>query len=131
MRPGPADIVHAVRILTPRVEVLARIPAVQMVSYPRADHDTAVRFRSVELSYVTGAQGLLDLVHAHQRARTVLGLTEPVYELPGYCRARACGRPALRVKDGSDTVWCDVCGAVMTRDDYDRYGNLFLRTEAA
>ena len=127
MRPGPADIVHAVRILAPRVEVLARIPPVQMVSYPRADPDTAVRFRGVELSYIPGAQGLLDLSRAHQRARTMLGLTEPVYELPGYCRNRGCARPALRVKDGSDTVWCDHCGARMTRDDYDRYGNLFLR----
>lgn len=121
----------AVALLTPRIEVLARIPAVQMVSYPRADPDTAVRFRSVTLSYITGAQGLLDLAAAHQHARSMLGLTEPVYELPGKCQARGCGRPALRVKDGSDTVWCDRCGVSMTRDDYDRLGNLFLRPAEA
>ena len=132
MRPGPADIVAALCILGPRTEVLARIGSVQMVSYPHADPDTAVRYRSVQLSYVTGAQGLLDLAAAHQRARTMLGLTEPVYVLPGKCQARGCGRPALRVRDGSDTVWCDRCGTSMTRDDYDRLGNLFLRsTEAA
>lgn len=121
----------AVQVLTPRTEALARIGPVAMVSYPRADPDTAVRYRSVQLSYVTGAQGLLDLAAAHQHARSMLGLTEPVYELPGKCQARGCGRPALRVKDGSDTVWCDRCGMSMTRDDYDRLGNLFLRTEAA
>ncbi len=33
----------------------------------------------------------------------------------------------LRVKDGSDTAWCDHCGHTITRDNYDRYGNLFLR----
>jgi hypothetical protein len=127
MRPGPADIVHAIRILTPRTENLARIGPVQMVSYPHADPDIAVRYRSVQLSYVSGAQGLLDLTAAHQRARSMLGLTEPTYVLPGKCQARGCGRPALRVKDGSDTVWCDRCGVSMTRDDYDRLGNLFLR----
>ena len=61
----------------------------------------------------------------------MLGLTEPVYVLPGRCQSRPCGRAELRVKDGSDTVWCDHCGAVMTRDDYDRLGNLFLREDAA
>ena len=120
----------AVRILSPRVEQLARITDVQMASYPRPD-DTTTRFRTVTLTYVPGAQGVLDLSRAHQRARSVLGLTEPVYVLPGYCRSRGCGRPQLRVKGGSDTVWCDYCAAVMTRDDYDRYGNLFLRVEAA
>lgn len=134
--PNPVRHGHAVqwavRILAPRTEALARIPPVQLVSYPRADPDTAVRFRSVQLSYIPGAQGLLDLSRAHQRARHMLGLTEPVYTLPGYCQARSCGRPALRVDNGGDTVWCERCGAAMTRDDYDRLGNLFLRpTEAA
>jgi len=131
MRPGPADVVRAVATLEHRVDALARVPAVQLVGYPHADDDTATRFRTITLVWVSGAQGVLDLSRAHQRARAMLGLTEPVYVLPGYCRARACGRPALRVKDGSDTVWCDHCGARMTRDDYDRYGNLFLRPKEA
>ena len=102
------------------------------MGYPHADDETATRFRTITLAWVSGAQGVLDLSRAHQRARAMLGLTEPVYELPGYCRARACGRPALRCKDGSDTIWCDHCGHTITRDDYDRYGNLFLRpVEAA
>jgi hypothetical protein len=128
MRPGPADVVWAVRILAPRVVNLARIPAVQMADYPRPDDDTT-RLGPVTITYVPGAQGVLDLASTHQRARSVLGLTEPVYELPGYCQA--CSRPALRVKNGSDTVWCDHCNAVTTRDDYDQYGNLFLRPAEA
>jgi len=27
-------------------------------------------------------------------------------------------------------VWCDRCGAAITRDDYDRLGNVFLRGAA-
>jgi hypothetical protein len=122
-------VAWAARILAPRVRVLAQVPSVLMATYPRAGEDET-RFRSTTLVWVSGAQGVLDLVRAHSLARSVLGLTEPVYELPGRCQVRACGRPALRVKDGSDTVWCDHCGAVMTRDDYDRYGNLFLREAA-
>lgn len=124
MRPGPADVVRAVRILAPRVEALARVGEVGMTNYPPCDGPTTI-------TEVSGAQGVLDLAHAHQRARTMLGLTEPVYVLPGHCQARGCGRPMLRVKDGSDTVWCDHCGALMTRDDYDRYGNLFLLPKEA
>jgi hypothetical protein len=119
----------AVGILAPRCEHLARIGEVQMVNYPVADEETT-RFRTLTLSYVSGAVGLLDLSRAHGKARTLLGLTEPVYELPGHCQNRGCGRAELRVKDGSDTVWCDHCGSQMTRDDYDRYGNLFLREAA-
>lgn len=122
-------VAWAVGILTPRAEQLARLSEVQVVNYPHLD-DEATRFGPVTLSYVCGAVGLLDLARAHAHARTLLGLTEPVYVLPGHCQSRGCGRAELRVRDGSDTVWCDHCGAQMTRDDYDRYGNLFLREAA-
>lgn len=123
-------VAWAVGILAPRCDALARLPSVQMVNYPHPDEDSTL-FRGVTLTYVCGAVGLLHLSRAHQHARAILGLTEPVYALPGHCQARGCGRAELRVKDGSDTVWCDRCGAQMTRDDYDRYGNLFLREAAA
>lgn len=122
-------VAWAVGILAPRCDSLARLPSVQMVNYPHSDDDTT-RYGPIALTYVSGAAGLLHLSRAHQHARAVLGLTEPVYALPGHCQNRGCGRPELRVKDGSDTVWCDRCGAQMTRDDYDRYGNLFLREAA-
>lgn len=121
----------ALVVLTPRIGVLAQLPAVQMQDYPHLS-DESTRYRSITLTWVTGAQGVLDLARAHQRARSMLGLTEPVYELPGHCQARGCGRPQLRVRPGEDAVWCDHCGAVMTRDDYDRIQNVFLRiVEAA
>jgi len=116
------DVQWAVQLLTPRIEVLARVPAVPMLFYPHTA-DT--------LSAVTGGQGLLDLASAHDRARPMLGLTEPTYVLPGRCQAKGCGAAELRVADGSDTVWCDRCRAVMSRDDYDRLGNVFLREAAA
>jgi hypothetical protein len=126
----------AVGILSPRTDNLARLGPTQMADYPDTDGTVfgslkpAVlgRYpRTVVLSTITGAQGLLDLAEAHSHARSMLGLTEPVYSLPGHCQNRGCGRAELRVTDGSDTVWCDRCGTQMTRDDYDRYGNLFLR----
>lgn len=120
-------VAWAVGILTPRAQNLARLGPVQVVNY---GGEEVTVFRTVTLSYVPGALGLLHLAAAHQHARSMLGLTEPVYELPGHCQAKGCGRAELRVKDGSDTVWCDRCGAQMTRDDYDRYGNLFLREAA-
>jgi hypothetical protein len=121
----------AVVILGPRVELLANLPAVQMQDYPHLA-DESTRFRAITLTPVSGAQGVLDLARAHQRARSMLGLTEPVYELPGHCQARGCGRQQLRVRAGEDAVWCDHCGSVMTRDDYDRIQNVFLRiVEAA
>lgn len=121
MRPGPADVVRAVRVIGPRAGALARLGPVEFASYPGMP----------ALAAVSGAQGVLDLAGAHARARSMLGLTEPVYVLPGRCQSRGCGAAELRVRDGSDSVWCDRCQVVMSRDDYDRLGNVFLRTEAA
>ena len=122
------DVQWAVQVITPRVEALSVIGEVELVSYPGADPEVATRFGAVEIVKINGGQGVLDLVSCHQWARVWLALTDPpVYVLPGRCQSRACGRAELRVKDGSDTVWCDHCGVSMTRDDYDRLGNLFLR----
>lgn len=121
MRPGPVEVVRAVRILAPRAAALARVGLVDFTTYPG----------QVGLAAVAGARGLLDLDGVHQRARSVLGLTEPTYVLPGRCQSKGCGAAELRVRDGSDSVWCDRCGAVMTRDDYDRLGNVFLRPSEA
>lgn len=119
VRPGHA-VQWAVQVLSPRIGMLARIAEVQMWCYPA----------SAKLSYVTGARGVLDLMAVHRRARSVLGLTDPLYALPGRCQNRGCGAAELRVRGGSDTVWCGRCGAIMTRDDYDRLGNVFLREAA-
>lgn len=130
-RAGPVDVVRAVAVLGPRVGMLARLPGVEFASYPvleEAPEDVLrTLFAGIEVACVSGARGVLDLVAAHQRARLLLGLTEPVWVLPGRCQVRGCGAAALRVRDGSDTVWCDRCGTSMTRDDYDRLGNLFGR----
>jgi hypothetical protein len=77
------------------------------------------------LSYVSGAQGVLDLAASHQHARSMLGLTEPVYAMKGRCRC--CGWSALRVRAGSDTIWCEHCRDTMTRDEYDQRQLVFAR----
>lgn len=116
----------ACRIIAPRARTLAGIGAQELADYP-IDHE-AVRHRQIALSHVDGAQGLLDMAWLHDRARSVLGLTRLVRNLPGHCQARRCGLE-LYQENGSDTVYCRA-GHTMTRDDYERYGNVFLRSAA-
>ncbi len=128
-------VLDAVTVIEPRITILAAIGVTQFASYPHDDE--AVIFgtrqpvvfgrypRTITLSYITGAQGLLDMAHAHERARTILGLTRDIRHLPGHCQAKRCGRAELYQERGSDTVWCGHCGNTMTRDDYEAYGNIF------
>lgn len=120
VRPGYA-VAWACRILKPRIGLLAELGPVEMWSY--GDTEGA--------SLVMGAEGVVDLAHLHRRALGMLGLGVDVRRLPGYCQARGCGKPDLRQDNGSDTVYCGWCGHRITRGDYERYGNVFLRGEAA
>lgn len=120
----------AVAVLVPRVEALARVGPVELADYPYPDESTT-RYRTLELTYLTGAQGVLDLGYVHQRARGVLGLTRDTRRLPGHCQAAGCGRAELQQENGSETVCCGWCGATQTREQYEAYGNLFLRKDAA
>lgn len=115
-------------ILAPRIGSLAVIEEQQLPDYPLTNDDSLpTRFRSLALVTVSGAQGVLDLMWLHDRARSMLGLTKLTRKLPGHCR---CGRADLRQDNGTDTVYCGGCGATQTRDDYERYGNVFLRGTA-
>ena len=78
----------------------------------------------------TGLDAIADLRHLHRRALAVTGITSDTRRLPGYCPKRTCGYPGLRHDNGSDQVHCVRCGHVQTLDDYDRYGNVFLRGAA-
>lgn len=120
-------VAWACRILSPRIPTLARIPTQQLADYPLANLDEDVRHRSIVLADLTGAQGVLDLIWLHNRARSWLGLTERVKHLPGRCQQRWCGRDELRQVEGADTVWCDHCGHSMPYTDYEAYGNVFLQ----
>jgi hypothetical protein len=133
--PGPRHrtggaVQAAVATLVPRVEALARIGPVELADYPYPD-DSTTRYRTLELTYLTGAQGVLDLGYVHQRARGVLGLTRDTRRLPGHCQNPECGRGDLQQENGSETVSCGWCGATQTREEYEAYGNLFLRKENA
>ena len=125
----------AVMILQARVDVLARLEPVPAHRYPQLEARVERGApRPVPPASVCGAQGALDLVATHDWARAVLGLTNLVRKLPGYCQHhdRATGHCSRRLfqDNGSDTVYCEA-GHRMTRDDYERYGNLFLRTREA
>lgn len=118
---NPRLTVHtAVAIIEPRVHLLARIGPVDLngptVHDPPED--------------MTGAEAILAMMRLHQRARGVLGLTNDTRTLPGYCQNTKCQRPDLRQDNGKDDVYCGTCAAVMTRDDYERWGNLFMRGAA-
>ena len=113
-------VATAVAVLEPRVEMLARIGPVDLngptVHDPPED--------------MTGAEAILAMMRLHQHARSVLGLTDDTRRLPGYCQNTKCLRPDLRQDNGSETVYCGVCAATMTRDDYEKIGNAFLRGAA-
>jgi hypothetical protein len=56
----------------------------------------------------------------------MLGLTEPIKRLPGYCANPRCGRTNLQQRNGSDTVHCGSCAHAEPRHDYDRRINVLL-----
>jgi hypothetical protein len=117
-------------ILEPRVHKLALLGPQQLADYPLCADEDAVRHRSVVLAEITGAQGILDLMWLHDRARSWLGLTKRVKHLPGRCQQKHCARDELQQVEGSDTVYCNRCGHTMPYDDYERYGNAFLQGAA-
>lgn len=140
VRAGRA-VVDAVATIGVRVWRLAEIGPVAMVSYPRADPDDVTVFgtrtprvgrypRTLQLYPVSGAQGVLDLASAHYRSRSMLGLTNLVRHLPGRCQVQRCARDELYQEEPREfkdepPVYCGHCGATMTRDDYERLGNVF------
>lgn len=118
-RQSQADVDTAVAILAPRIASLALIPAAAV--FPTGCES--------EISHMTGVEAITAMGRLHGRARHHIGIDQDVRYLPGHCRH--CSRPALRQQNGSDTVYCDVCDDRQTRDDYEAYGNLFLRKDVA
>lgn len=128
VRPAVA-VVRAAATIGPRLELLARAGPVLVVDYPHdlLDHDHATTFRGGTYAAVTGAAGILDLVALHRRATWMLGLTEPVRHLPGYCTG--CSRPDLRqgqprVAGDERDVYCGSCGLRCSHEDYRRANGL-------
>jgi hypothetical protein len=115
--PTHPDVNRAVATLLPRLEQVCLIPAVTCQVTGCEDPWTDI----------DGVAAIAMLVHLHQRARGHLGLTDDTRQLPGHCQNKRCAAPALTQANGSDTVNCGRCGARMTRDEYERYGNAFLR----
>lgn len=147
LRPGPIDVVRAVRVLVPRLGVLSDVAAVELVDYPldvlvgplyrpgRDAHDrwdTVRQFRGVTYATVPGWQGVLDLATLHRRAVSVLGLTSPVKRLPGVCQ---CGREELlqdapRYQGHEPHVYCGACGWWEPYEDWLRHARMWKGTAA-
>jgi hypothetical protein len=141
-RPGPADVVRAAALLTPRVGALSDIGVRLFADYPIDDGKQAeaeleahqvTRFRAVELARVDGAQGVLDLVRLHHRAQAMLGLTQPIRSLPGDCSR--CGRAELRQRQprrlgDEQPVFCGHCDRQWSYDEYARYAGLWEASAA-
>jgi len=115
----------AVRILAPRLDVLARVRRAVLWSYPVCqahgswDSDGCARGPSER----SGAAGVLDLGYLRARARTVLGLTRPVWRVPGICPDCRGDEVLCREVQGKDrdTVSCERCGESRPYADYERY----------
>jgi hypothetical protein len=104
----------AVGVLAPRIAILAALPPV----WGYADGlDAGPVCRD-------GVDAISSLRSLRRRCRHRLGLTTLINSLPGECSG--CGAAALRRRDGSDTVRCDMCRQTSTYDEYRRYVGLIL-----
>lgn len=107
----------AVKILAPRLRLLAEIESATMWDYPSTSTPAD------RCSEVPGWRGVLDLAELHQRARRALGLTNAMPVLMKGVPCRACDRRALyrlpvRHEKDPVTVECDACGERYGEDEY-------------
>ena len=144
LRPGPADVVRACRVLSVHIGQLADVGPVELHDYP-LEHiigpvngrhggppdprwDRVTRWKRFTRTTVPGWQGVLDLAALHRRASGVLGLTKPVRRLPGDCSG--CGLPELRqdqprYRGDEQLVYCAGCDTKWSYDEYARYAGLW------
>lgn len=107
-------VAAAVRVLAPRVEVLAALG-------PTWGYAEGLDAGPVARD---GIWAVGDLCHLHRQARTVCGLTRRTFHLPGECSR--CGASALLRVDGADIIRCGRCDQRWTDDDYRQYVSLTL-----
>jgi hypothetical protein len=100
-------VVAAVRILAPRLDVLAQVPAAELWGYPGTDGAITI----------PGWQGVLDLSALHRRSRGALGLNRDEGEL---IVGVACPRCELRSKlvRDADGVSCRSCQGRLELAEY-------------
>lgn len=103
-------VVEAVRVLAPRLDVLAKVVEAEMWGYPGTSGTTLI----------PGWRGVLDLAALHRRARGALGLSTPRRELCQGVPCRACGLKALYRQD-EGAVRCDGCARLYDRGDYETW----------
>lgn len=114
-----AAVQRATTILAPRIPELARL-------------DAACVFRTGsdgDAEDVAGWEAVLQLSDLHARARAMLGRTRRTARLPGECSG--CGAADLRrdeprYEGDPCDVYCALCDARWTHDDYERYTRLLV-----
>jgi hypothetical protein len=100
---------RAARLLMPRLKILAGLGA--WAVFPTGTDNPPAD--------VTGAEAILAMRALHHRVGWAIGLRHLVHALAGACWQ--CGiHGGLRRNDGSEKVWCELCKAVSTWDDYMR-----------
>lgn len=143
-RPGPVDVVRAIRILAPRLGVLADLPDTELPNYPldtlvgalerrfdREPHerwDTVHRRGQTTYARVPGWLGVLDLAALHRRAVAMLGLTSPVRRLPGVCdrcQAQDMRQDWPRFKGDEQPVYCGQCGTSLPYERWRKHADLW------
>src|SRR6476469_5085478 len=93
---------RAVRIIAVRVPQLAAIEAIS-VYLDGPDSESPVD--------MTGVQAILTMRRLHRRVGRAIGLRHLVHSMPGQCwKCEVDG--GLRRDDGSETIYCALCGAV-------------------
>jgi hypothetical protein len=107
---GPSREGHrvqrAARLVTAHLDEFAGLPLPAWFPLDGDDDGAAV----------LGADALLSLRRLHERARRLLGITDLVISLPGYCEV--CRSATLRRRNGSDTVHCGACLDAQTWPEY-------------
>lgn len=105
---------HAVRVIAPRVQVLAALPEIG------AYHDG----RDQPMAWVDGLTGLTRLRDLHRRSRHHTGLLARNVALPGECPK--CAAHALSRRDGTEAVTCGNCRGSWSYEEYSRYVMLVI-----
>lgn len=100
---------RAVHIILPRLRILSSIGPTAV--FPQGHEEAPEN--------ISGQEAILIMQALHRRVGWAIGLRHLVHELRGLCGACKI-EGGLRREDGSEAVYCALCGVKSTWDDYQR-----------
>lgn len=129
VRRGGPNVQRALTILTPRIDVLANLPATTVHPTGPEDHPADMH----------GWEAVHHLQHLHHRARGMAGLTHRRTQVPGACstirdNGRPCNGPLYRDEPRYNGDPCPVycrtpgCNTQWTHDEYEQWAGGILLT---